>query len=63
MPTEQPAPIVRHSDDIEHESVDAAEGMAKGVLIGDEHAQATSPSAGSPSHPATPPKTPGRASG
>ncbi|WP_435156039.1 cupin domain-containing protein [Haladaptatus sp. DFWS20] len=29
-------PIVRKSDDIEYEAVGAAEGMSKGVLIGDE---------------------------
>jgi len=29
-------PIVRDADDIEYEAVGAADGMAKGVLIGDE---------------------------
>lgn len=30
-------PLVRRSDDIEYEDVGAAEGMAKGVLVGEEH--------------------------
>ncbi|SIR57585.1 Cupin domain-containing protein [Haladaptatus litoreus] len=29
-------PIVRNGDEVEYEAVGAAEGMAKGVLIGDE---------------------------
>jgi quercetin dioxygenase-like cupin family protein len=31
-----PDPVVRRADDIEYEAVGAAEGMEKGVLIGDE---------------------------
>ena len=30
-------PTVRRMDEIEYERVDAAEGLSKGVLIGDEH--------------------------
>lgn len=30
-------PLVRRSDEIEYESVDAADGLSKGVLIGDDH--------------------------
>ncbi|AEH36255.1 cupin domain-containing protein [Halopiger xanaduensis] len=32
-----PEPLVRRSDDISYESVDAADGLEKGVLIGDKH--------------------------
>ncbi|WP_135829882.1 cupin domain-containing protein [Halorussus halobius] len=31
--SQQIEPLVRHSDDIEYEDVDAAEGMSKGVLV------------------------------
>ncbi|WP_227352958.1 cupin domain-containing protein [Haladaptatus salinisoli] len=31
-----PDPVVRKADDVEYEAVGAAEGMEKGVLIGDE---------------------------
>ncbi|MFB6223328.1 MAG: cupin domain-containing protein [Haloarcula sp.] len=30
-------PLVRRAEDIEYEDVDVAEGLAKGVLIGEEH--------------------------
>lgn len=30
-------PLVRRSGDVEYEDVGAAEGMAKGVLVGEEH--------------------------
>jgi quercetin dioxygenase-like cupin family protein len=29
----EPKPVVKHSDEIEYESIDAAEGMKKGVLL------------------------------
>ncbi len=32
-----PEPLIRDGDEIEYESVDAADGLAKGVLIADEH--------------------------
>ncbi|MFC4248598.1 cupin domain-containing protein [Natribaculum luteum] len=32
-----PEPLIRDSDEIEYESVDAADGLTKGVLIADEH--------------------------
>ena len=32
-----PEPLIRRSDDVEYEPVGAADGMQKGVLIGDEH--------------------------
>ncbi|HKL28554.1 MAG TPA: cupin domain-containing protein [Natrialbaceae archaeon] len=31
--SQQPSPVIRRADDIEYEPVDAADGMAKGVLI------------------------------
>ena len=31
-----PAPVVRRSADVEYESVDAADGLSKGVLVGEE---------------------------
>ncbi|WP_433626104.1 cupin domain-containing protein [Halomicrococcus sp. NG-SE-24] len=31
-----PDPVVRRSDDIEYESVDAADGLSKGVLVGED---------------------------
>ncbi len=36
MSETQPKHVVRRGDEIEYESVDAAEGMSKGVLIGEE---------------------------
>ena len=33
----EPEPVLRREDEIEYESVDAADGMEKGVLIGDDH--------------------------
>ncbi|MFQ3293468.1 MAG: quercetin dioxygenase-like cupin family protein [Halobacteriales archaeon] len=33
--SQSPSPLVRRADEIEYESVDAADGMAKGVLIGE----------------------------
>jgi quercetin dioxygenase-like cupin family protein len=37
-PTADPAtPLVRRAEDIEHEQVDAAEGLSKAVLIGEDH--------------------------
>ncbi|WP_290810558.1 cupin domain-containing protein [Halovivax sp.] len=33
----EPTPLIRRSDEIAYESVDAAEGLSKGVLIADEH--------------------------
>ncbi|MXV63288.1 cupin domain-containing protein [Natronorubrum sp. JWXQ-INN-674] len=32
-----PDPLLRRSDDIEYETVDAADGLEKGVLISDDH--------------------------
>ncbi|GAB3667265.1 cupin domain-containing protein [Halopiger thermotolerans] len=32
-----PQPLVRRSDDVSYEAVDAADGLEKGVLISDEH--------------------------
>ena len=34
--SQTPEPVVRRSDDIEYEQVGAAEGMSKGVLVGEE---------------------------
>jgi quercetin dioxygenase-like cupin family protein len=34
-------PLVRHSEDVEYERVDAAEGLRKGVLVGAEHGAPT----------------------
>jgi quercetin dioxygenase-like cupin family protein len=34
---DQPRPLVRREADVEYESVDAANGLRKGVLIGAEH--------------------------
>jgi len=31
---EEPEPLVRRADDVEYESVDAADGLRKGVLVG-----------------------------
>jgi len=33
MSEHSPAPVLKHSDDIEYESVDAADGLSKGVLL------------------------------
>ena len=33
--SQQPKPLVRRGDEIEYESVGAAEGMSKGVLVGE----------------------------
>jgi quercetin dioxygenase-like cupin family protein len=41
MSDQQPAPSVRRADDVEYESVDAADGLSKGVLIGAEHGALT----------------------
>ena len=35
--TPQPAPLIRGADDIEYEDVTAAEGLRKGVLVGEDH--------------------------
>ena len=35
--SQKPEPLVRRSDDIEYEDVGAAEGMRKGVLVGEDH--------------------------
>jgi quercetin dioxygenase-like cupin family protein len=37
MATQEPTPIVRRAGDVAYEPVDAADGMAKGVLIGEAH--------------------------
>lgn len=37
MSEQEPRPLVRRSDEIEYEAVDAAEGLRKGVLIGESH--------------------------
>ncbi|WP_254766085.1 cupin domain-containing protein [Salinilacihabitans rarus] len=34
-------PLIRRSDEVEYETVDAADGLRKGVLIGDEHGAPT----------------------
>lgn len=34
-------PLVRRADDIEYEDVDAADGLRKGVLVGEEHGAPT----------------------
>jgi quercetin dioxygenase-like cupin family protein len=34
--SDSPKPLVRRADDIEYDSVDAADGLSKGVLINDE---------------------------
>ena len=40
MSDQEPAPVVRRADDVNYESVDATDGLAKGVLIGpDQGAQ------------------------
>ena len=35
--TAEPEPVIRRSDDIDYEPVSAADGLEKGVLIGDDH--------------------------
>ena len=35
--TETPTPLIRRAEDIEYETVDAADGMSKGVLIDESH--------------------------
>ncbi|WP_049890173.1 cupin domain-containing protein [Natronorubrum sulfidifaciens] len=35
--TPEPEPVIRRSDDIEYETVSAADGLEKGVLISDDH--------------------------
>jgi quercetin dioxygenase-like cupin family protein len=37
MTMPEPEPLVRRTEDIEYETVDAAEGLKKGVLVGPEH--------------------------
>ncbi|MFC7167343.1 cupin domain-containing protein [Halospeciosus flavus] len=37
MSEQQPEPTVRRGDDVAYEDVDAAEGLSKGVLLGEEH--------------------------
>ena len=37
MAESDPEPVIRRSDEIEYESVDAADGLSKGVLIAAEH--------------------------
>jgi quercetin dioxygenase-like cupin family protein len=36
MSETQPKPVVRRGDEVEYESVDAADGLRKGVLVGEE---------------------------
>ncbi|MFC6990180.1 hypothetical protein ACFQJD_18445 [Haloplanus sp. GCM10025708] len=36
MSEQSPTPVVRRADDVEYETVDAATGMRKGVLIDEE---------------------------
>lgn len=36
MSETQPKHVVRRADEVEYESVDAADGLAKGVLVGEE---------------------------
>ena len=35
--TGEPEPVIRRSNDIDYEPVSAADGLEKGVLIGDDH--------------------------
>jgi quercetin dioxygenase-like cupin family protein len=35
--TDDPAALIRDADDIEYETVDAADGLRKGVLIAEDH--------------------------
>jgi quercetin dioxygenase-like cupin family protein len=35
--SERPSPVLRRAEDVEYEAVDAADGLSKGVLIGEEH--------------------------
>jgi len=37
MADQEPKPLVRRAADVEYETVEAAEGMSKGVLVGPEH--------------------------
>ena len=37
MSREQSKPLVRRTEDVTYESVDAADGLRKGVLVGPEH--------------------------
>lgn len=37
MSDQKPNPLVRRAEDIDYETVEAAEGMSKGVLVGPEH--------------------------
>ncbi|MDQ2050920.1 cupin domain-containing protein [Natronolimnohabitans sp. A-GB9] len=37
MSETEPRPLIRSSDEIEYEAVDAADGLEKGVLISDDH--------------------------
>jgi quercetin dioxygenase-like cupin family protein len=37
MSDQQSNPVVRRADEIEYEDVDAADGLSKGVLIGENH--------------------------
>ncbi|MFP9193760.1 cupin domain-containing protein [Natrialbaceae archaeon A-CW1-1] len=41
QPDTDTEPTIRRHDDIEYEAVDAAEGLAKGVLIADDHGAPT----------------------
>jgi len=41
MSEETPQPLVRRASEVEYEDVDAAEGMRKGVLVGEEHGAPT----------------------
>jgi len=38
---DQPAPLLRRAEDIEYESIDAADGLRKGVLIDETHGAPT----------------------
>jgi len=37
MSEQEPRPLVRRATDVEYEDVDAAEGLRKGMLVGEEH--------------------------
>jgi len=37
MSEQEPAPTIRRAEEVTYETVDAAEGLAKGVLINEEH--------------------------
>jgi quercetin dioxygenase-like cupin family protein len=41
MTASEPKPLIRRADEIDYETVDAAEGLKKGVLVGAEHGAPT----------------------